>query len=74
MRKIYLIAASALVVLNCLTAFMPSIEYYIQKIASTPVEIMSGYEAFMAIANPVIAVVAALFGLLALMRGNSVSE
>ena len=74
MRKTYLFAASVLVVLNCLTAFMPSIEYYIQRATSMQVEIMNSYEAFMAVANPVVAVVAAFIGLLALMRGKSVSD
>ena len=74
MRKIYLFAASVLVVLNCLTAFMPSVEYYIQKASSMHVEIMDNYEAFMAVANPMVAVVAAFIGLLALMRGKSVSD
>jgi len=74
MRKTYLIAASVLVVLNCLTALMPSIEYYVQKITSSHLEIMDNYDAFMAVVNPIIAVIAAFIGLLTLMRGKSVSD
>ena len=75
MKKTYVFAASVLVVLNCMTALMPSIEYYVQKVISESVEIMSGYEAFMAVVNPVLAVIAVIIGLPALIRGGkSVSE